>query len=246
MFARIGRLVRGFLRAVHQRHRGSESRSADGSGASGFPPEDDAVQPGARQDGRRRRAAEGPGEGEGRARAGSRAPHPRQPSAGNLELAGTLARELQELKADLTDRHAGAAGDRGGLSGQPAPGEGRAAGVPGQGPQAREAAVAGADQGSAGRSGDGAVERRLQGRRSRRHDEDRRRHPAEALRSVGRQGARRQGHGRHRRRSRRRRTSARRSSRQALAEFLASQGIQATPPRPTTRRRPIKEMGPNQ
>ena len=118
-------------------------------------------------------------------------------AAGNLELAGTLARELQELKADLTDRHAGAAGDRRGLSGQPAPGEGRAAGLPGQGPQAREAAVAGADQGSAGRSGDGALERRLQGRRPRRHDEDRRRHPAEALRSLRRQGARRARHGRH-------------------------------------------------
>ena len=64
--------------------------------------------------------------------------------AGNMELAGTLARELQELKADLTHRHAGAAGDRGGLPGQPAAGQSRAAGLRGQDPPAGEAAVAGA------------------------------------------------------------------------------------------------------
>ena len=112
-------------------------------------------------------------------------------SAGNIELAGTLARELQELKADLTTDTQELQETEEAYQAEPAPGEGRAAGLPGQGPQAREAAVAGADQGSAGRSGDGALERRVQGRRSRRHDEDRRRHPAEALRGVGRQGARR-------------------------------------------------------
>ena len=121
-------------------------------------------------------------------------------SAGNIELAGSLARELQELKADLTVDYAGAEGDRRGLSGQPAPGEGRAAGVRGQDPPAREAAVAGQDQGSAGGSGHGALERRVQGRRPRRHDEDRRGRAAEALRSVGRQGARGERHGRHGRR----------------------------------------------
>ena len=48
-------------------------------------------------------------------------------AAGNLELAGTLARELQELKADLGDRRRGAERDRGGLSGEHAPGEAGAA-----------------------------------------------------------------------------------------------------------------------
>ncbi len=42
--------------------------------------------------------------------------------AGNQELAGSLARELQELKSDLDDRHAGAGRHRGGLPGQPPPG----------------------------------------------------------------------------------------------------------------------------
>ena len=45
--------------------------------------------------------------------------------AGNLELAGSLARELQELKADLDHRHAGTDRHRRGLPGQPAPGQGR-------------------------------------------------------------------------------------------------------------------------
>jgi hypothetical protein len=43
-----------------------------------------------------------PGQGQGGAGAGARAPDSRESPAGNLELAGTLARELQELKADLT------------------------------------------------------------------------------------------------------------------------------------------------
>ena len=149
--------------------------------------------------------------------------------AGNMELAGTLARELQELKADLTVDSQRAEGDRGGLPGQPAPGEARAARVRGQGPPPREAALAGQDQGSAGRGGHGAVERRVQGRRSRRHDEDGRRDAAEALRGLGRQGARRQGHGRHRSRRRRRRTSARRSSR--------SRSPSSSPARASRRRR---------
>ena len=110
--------------------------------------------------------------------------------AGNMELAGSLARELQELKADLSVDTQRAEGNRRGLPGQPASGEARAARVRGQGPPPREAALAGQDQGSAGRGRVGALERRVQGRRSRRHDEDRRRGAAEALRGFGRQGAR--------------------------------------------------------
>ena len=70
--------------------------------------------------------------------------------AGNLELAGSLARELQELKGGSDDRHAGIGGNRGSLSGQSAPGKGRSKGIRRQGTQAREAAFAGPDQRSSG------------------------------------------------------------------------------------------------
>ncbi len=122
--------------------------------------------------------------------------------AGNMELAGSLARELQELKADLDRRLERAEGDRGGVPGESPAGEARAARVRRQGPPPGEAALAGQDQGSAGRGGVGALERRVQGRRPGRHHEDRRRSAGEALRGLGRQGAPRQGHGRHRSRDR--------------------------------------------
>ena len=66
-------------------------------------------------------------------RAGSRAPHPRQ-SPRRQHGAGRDARaRAAGAQGRPRRRHARAAGDRGGLPGQPASGEGRAAGVRGQG-----------------------------------------------------------------------------------------------------------------
>ena len=101
MFARIGRLVRGFMSLFvsgleKRTPKPSWRRRATISAPNG------AVQHRAGAHGGHRRAPEGPGQDEGRPRAGARTPDPGQPRAGNLELAGTLARELQELKADLT------------------------------------------------------------------------------------------------------------------------------------------------
>ena len=125
MFARIGRLVRGFFGLFISGIEEANPEALMEAARQEFRTEDDAVQPGARQDGGRRRAAAEQVKGKAaRAQDLERrilANH----SAGNIELAGTLARELQELKADLTDRQPGAAGDRRGLSAEPAPGEGR-------------------------------------------------------------------------------------------------------------------------
>ena len=149
--------------------------------------------------------------------------------AGNLDLAGTLARELQELKADLQTDTAGAEGDRGGLRRQPAAGQARAARVRGQGAAPGEAAVAGQDQGGAGRGRVGAVERGVQGRRSRRHDEARRGSAAEALRESrpARRGVAKDMVDME---TVQEKENERKALEQvALAEFLASQGIQSTP-----------------
>ena len=166
-------------------------------------------------------------------------------SAGNIELAGTLARELQELKADLTTDTQELRRPRRPIRrtcvrrrSRSRTSRTRSASLEKQLSQVqiKEAQAEAATR---------ALERRVQGRRSRRHDEDRRGRPAEALRSLRRQGARRARHGRHVMRFRRRKPSARRWSRTALAEFLASQGMQATPAPGVRARRRSRRWGLN-
>ena len=79
MFARIGRLFRGFFGLFISGIEEANPEALMEAARQEFRTEDDAVQPRARQDGRRRRAAEGPGERQGGQGAGSRAAHPRQP-----------------------------------------------------------------------------------------------------------------------------------------------------------------------
>ena len=161
MFARIGRLLRGFLGLFI-------------SGVEEANPE--ALMEAARQEfrekmsqynlalarmARRGRAPEGPGQApRRRARRSSSAASSPTIAPATWSWPASLARELQELKADLADGLAGAEGDRRGLPGQPASGEARPAGVRGQGAKAREAIVAGPDQRGPGRGGGRAHERR--------------------------------------------------------------------------------------
>ena len=143
--------------------------------------------------------------------------------AGNMELAGSLARELQELKADLTadtqelkeTEEAYQANLRQAKVAQKEF-EDKVRRLEKQLSQVKikeaqaEAATA-------------LSSVALQGRRSGRHDEDRRRGAAEAVRGVGRQGARRQGHGQHG--AVEEKENERKALEQnALAEFLAQPG----------------------
>jgi hypothetical protein len=237
-------VVPGVSGVVHQRHRGSQSGGADGSRALGLPAEDDAVQPRAREDGGRGRTASQPGEEQGGARAGARTAHPRQSRRGKSRARGHARAGAAGAQDRFADRLAGAAGNRRGVSGQPAAGQGRAAGVPGQSAAPGETALTSADQGSAGRGRHGDFQRRLQGRRPRRHHEDRRGDPAEALRGLGGQSARREGHGRHRRDPGKRGRAQ--GARAAGARGVPGEsGIQHAAPGQTAAAPAIKEMGPD-
>ena len=112
---------------------------------AGVPRQDGAVQPRARADGRRRRAAEEPGQGARRRgrRSSSAASSPTTAPATWSSPARSRASCRSSRPISTTDT-AGAEGDRRGLPGEPAAGEGRAARVRGQGPPPREAALAGA------------------------------------------------------------------------------------------------------
>ena len=117
--------------------------------------------------------------------------------AGNIELAGSLARELQELKADLTVNSEELKETEDAYQAN-----------------LRQAKVAQRDfedkvrrlekqlsqvkiKEAQAEAATALIERRVQGGGPRRHDEDRRGGAAEALRGVRRQGARGQGHGGH-------------------------------------------------
>ncbi len=245
MFARIGRLLRGFLGLFISGIEEANPEALMEAARQEFRDQDDAVQPGARQDGRRRRAAQEPGQRQGRRarRSSSAGSWPTTAPATWSSPARSRA-SCRSSRRDLDRRHRSELKEteeayqanlrQAKLAQQEFEDKVRTlekqlSQVKIKEAQAEAATALSSVAFKVGDLGDTmkTVEEVL----------------AEALRGVGRQGARRQGHGRHRSRDRRRRTSARRSSRtRSPSSSRARASRRRRPPNSTPAA--AKEIGP--